>query len=141
MSLQYFKAREVMIQQKKWMTITGWVIAGLLGALVCMGVIYSLPKPPEMVKDFTGKFGYPESTITPILIAEACSMALFLIPRTSVLGAILMTGYLGGATATHVRVNEAIFVVPVFVGVLIWLSLFLRDPRIRALLPLRSPLR
>ena len=123
--------------QKKWMTITGWVIAGLLGALVCMGVIYGICRPDEMAKDLTDKYGYPRNTLTPILIAEVCSMALFLIPKTSVLGAILMTGYLGGATATHVRVHD-VFVMPVVVGIMVWVSLYLRDPRIRALMPLRS---
>jgi hypothetical protein len=68
------------------------------------------------------------------------STVLYLIPRTSVLGAILLTGYLGGAVATHVRVGAGLFSVlfPVFFGVLIWGGLVLRDDRLRALLPLRS---
>jgi hypothetical protein len=65
------------------------------------------------------------------------STALYLIPRTSTLGAILLTGYLGGATATHVRVGEP-FYFPVIFGALIWLGLLLREPRLRLLLPLRS---
>jgi hypothetical protein len=131
------QARDIMIEQKKWMTITGWIIAGLLGAMIFMGAVYGFKRPPEMMEQFTGRYGYPESTITPILIAEVGSMLLFLIPQTSILGAILMTGYLGGATATHVRVHEAFFV-PIVVGVMVWVSLYLRDPRIRALMPLRS---
>lgn len=62
---------------------------------------------------------------------------LYLIPRTCVLGAILLTGYLGGAVATHVRVNDPTMIVPMVVGIPIWLGLFLRDERLRALLPVR----
>jgi hypothetical protein len=72
----------------------------------------------------------------PILVVELCCVLLYLIPQTAVLGAILLTGYLGGATATHVRVDEAYFM-PVVVGILVWLGLYLRDPRLRALVPWR----
>jgi xanthine/uracil permease len=61
---------------------------------------------------------------------------VYVIPQTSVLGAILLTGYLGGAVATHVRIDDN-FVPPIVMGVLVWLGLFLRDPRLRALIPLR----
>jgi hypothetical protein len=67
-------------------------------------------------------------------------VALYLVPRTSVLGAILITGYLGGATATQVRVEDPWFLFPVGLGVLVWLGLFLRDARLRALIPLRREL-
>ena len=69
-------------------------------------------------------------------IAELVSTLLYAIPRTSVLGAILLTGYMGGAIATHVRIGEP-FVVQAGIGVLVWLGLFLRDARIRELIPLR----
>jgi hypothetical protein len=73
------------------------------------------------------------------LVLLAC-LVLYVIPATSVLGAILLTGYLGGAVASHVRVGEGLFPVffPVMVGVLIWLGLYLRDVRLRSLIPLRS---
>jgi hypothetical protein len=61
------------------------------------------------------------------------------IPRTSFLGAILLTGYLGGATATHVRVSETLAVFPIIVGIMVWAGLYLRDARLRALVPLRRP--
>ena len=64
-------------------------------------------------------------------------LSLYAIPRTSILGAILLTGYLGGATATHVRISDP-FLMPVVLGVLVWGGLFLRDGRLRALIPLRS---
>ena len=92
---------------------------------------------PEMVKEGMQKHGYPASSAMPIIIVEMVCVALYVIPQTAVLGAILLTGYLGGATATHVRVSEP-FVIPVVVGVLVWLGLFLRDPRVRELIPLRS---
>jgi hypothetical protein len=71
-------------------------------------------------------------------ITEVACTIIYLIPRTAVLGAILLTGYFGGATATHVRVGDPSFVGPVVLGVLVWLGLFLRDDRLRALIPLRS---
>jgi hypothetical protein len=70
------------------------------------------------------------------MLELTCTL-LYVIPRTSVLGAILLTGYLGGATASHVRVGDS-FIAPVVFGVLVWLGLFLRDARIRALIPLRK---
>ena len=86
----------------------------------------------------TARLGYPASLVFPIGIAELICLALFVIPRTSILGAILLAGYLGGATATQVRLQDPWFFFPVVLGVLVWGGLFLRDDRLRALLPLRS---
>jgi len=83
------------------------------------------------------KFGYPESLVIPLGITELACTILYLIPQTSVLGAILLTGFLGGATATHVRVGD-VFIAPVIAGVLVWAGLYLRDPRLHALVPLRK---
>ena len=96
-------------------------------------------KPPEVVEGFA-RLGYPESLALGLGILELACTAVYLIPRTSVLGAILLTGYLGGATATHVRVGDpfSMFIIPVILGVLVWGGLYLRDPRLRALIPLRS---
>ncbi len=82
-------------------------------------------------------FGYPERLLLPICIVEIACAIVYAIPRTSVLGAILLTGYLGGATATHVRIGEP-FYLPIIVGVLVWGGLFLREDRLRGLIPLRS---
>ena len=90
----------------------------------------------EMLRNW-GKSGFPASTLLPIAIVEIACALLYAVPATAVLGAVLVTGYLGGAVATHVRVGEPAFVGPVVFGVLAWLGLYLRDPRIRALLPLR----
>ena len=118
--------------------ITGWIIGGLPALMMIgLGVSMYVMKPGD-VKDGMKQFGYPENAALWITIAEVVSALLYLIPRTSVLGAILLTGYFGGAVATHVRVNDPKFVIPVIVGVVIWLGLYLRDRRIRALIPFRS---
>jgi hypothetical protein len=95
---------------------------------------------PRVVVEATVQLGYPESVILGLGIVLITCTVLYIIPPTSVLGAILLTGYLGGAVATHVRVGEGLFPVlfPVIVGVLIWGGLWLRDERLGALVPLRS---
>lgn len=92
----------------------------------------------QAVVDGTVRAGYPASLIQPIGIALLVCTILYMIPRTSVLGAILLTGYLGGATATMVRVQDPWFLFPVGFGVLAWAGLFLREPRLWALIPMRS---
>ena len=84
------------------------------------------------------RFGYPESLVLSIGIVELACTVVYVIPRTSVLGAILLTGYLGGATATQVRIGDPTFFAPIVLGVLLWAGLFLRDDRLRALIPLRT---
>jgi hypothetical protein len=93
----------------------------------------------RQVTEATIRIGFPESTIVGIGVTLLVCTALYVIPRTSVIGAILLTGYLGGATAANVRVGSPVFNTsfPIIFGVLVWLSLFLRDTRLRALLPLR----
>jgi hypothetical protein len=95
-----------------------------------------LLKLPAAVEGFA-HLGYPEYVALPLGFVELTSTVLYVIPRTSVLGAILLTGYLGGATATHVRVGEPFFVA-IVLGMLVWGGLYMRDERLRALIPLRS---
>jgi len=118
---------------------TGRIISALPVLFLLVDGIMKLIKPPVVV-EATVKLGYPESVIVPLGIVLVASTVLYLIPRTSILGAILLTGYLGGAVATHVRVSEGLFSVlfPVIVGVLLWGGLWFRDQRLRALLPFRS---
>jgi hypothetical protein len=95
---------------------------------------------PGFVVEATVELGYPESVIVPLgIVLLVCSL-LYLIPQTAVLGAILLTGYLGGAVATHVRMGEGPFSVlfPVVFGALLWGGLYLRDERLRSLIPWRS---
>ncbi len=122
--------------QGKVMTVVGWVITGLVSLLMVFSGSMKLMNPPELAKQFVETFGSPGDVTLFIGIVEVSCVALYLIPPTAVLGAVLLTGYLGGATATHVRIHDT-FITPVIVGVFVWLGLFLRDPRVRALLPIR----
>jgi len=121
----------------KPMLWSGRIISALPVLLMVFGGLFGVLKPAMAVPGFI-QFGYPERFFLPICILElACAIA-YAIPRTSVLGAILLTGCFGGATATHVRLGDPLFIVPVILGVMIWGGLFLRDDRVRALIPLRS---
>lgn len=112
--------------------ISAFVVFGLL-----MSASMKLAGKPETIEMFTTHLGY-QASLLPILAGlELLSVALYLIPQTAVLGAIIMVGYLGGAVATHVRIGEAP-TAPIVLGVLAWVGLYLRDARIRKLLPLRS---
>jgi|SRR5205085_5164356 len=118
-----------------------WLWAGrILSALPVLGMLFSgvvkLTGNLGVIEVFTGKFGYPRQTLVPIGIVEIAVVVLYCIPRTAVLGAILTTTYLGGAVATHVRVQDP-FIPPIVFGILVWTGLYLRDERIRRLLPLR----
>jgi hypothetical protein len=122
--------------QKKWMTVTGWVLTLLpLLAFVPSAGMKFMAKP-EMLANWV-KFGYSEPSLFPIAVAETVCLVLYLIPKTSVLGAILLVGYLGGAVATHVHAGQP-FIIPIVIGVMVWGGIFLRDARLRALLPLKS---
>lgn len=116
--------------------MAGCIVSALPVLVLLFSATMKFVKPPAVVEGF-GKFGYPAHLITVLGIVEVGCTIVYLIPRTSVLGAILLTGYLGGATATHVRIGDPAFVAPVVFGMLVWLGLFLRDGRIRALIPLR----
>ena len=98
------------------------------------GVIKVMTVAP--VVEAFARLGYPVSTALDIGILELVCTVVYVIPRTSLLGAILLTGFLGGATATHVRVGSPFFF-PLVVGVLVWGGLFLREERLRALVPFR----
>jgi hypothetical protein len=106
----------------------------LVVALVFSGVM-KLIKPTAITDEFT-RLGWPDVTVGLGIVEIACAL-VYAIPQTAVLGAILVTGYLGGAIATHVRIHDD-FVPPLVIGVLAWLALYLRDARLRALLPLRT---
>ena len=117
----------------------GRIVSGLPALFLLVDGVMKLFKPPVVV-EATVNLGYTESTIIPIGVVLIICTILYLIPATSILGAILLTGYLGGAVATHVRAGESLFsiVFPVIFGLLIWLGLYLRDNRLRALVPLRT---
>jgi hypothetical protein len=121
--------------RQRWI---GWVISGLMAAFMLFDAVGKFIKPAAVVQGFA-RSGWPielAPTIGAILLA--CTV-LYLIPRTSVLGAILTTGYLGGAVATNLRLENPLFsntLFPVYFGVLLWIGLWLREPRLRSVFPL-----
>jgi DoxX-like family len=123
----------------KGMLWTGRVISWLCSLLFLFDSVAHLMKPAPVVEAFA-RLGYPLSTSVEIGVILLVSVVIYLIPKTTVLGAILLTGYLGGAVATHVRAGSTMFetIFPVIFGGLVWLGIFLREPRLRALTPLRS---
>jgi hypothetical protein len=94
--------------------------------------------PSEDLQKGFEHLGWPVKLAIPLGIVELSCTLLYLIPQTAVLGAILLTGYFGGAVAAHARIEEMQFLAPAIAGAFVWLGLFLRDARLRALLPLRS---
>ena len=117
------------------MTIVGWILSVLPCLLLVMSATFKLIQSEEVVKGFEEQ-NWPLNTAVPLGVVELASTILYLIPQTAVLGAILLVGYLGGATAVHVRLSEP-FWVPVVMGVVLWLGIYLRDARLRQLIPLR----
>jgi len=118
---------------------TGRIMSALPALFLLVDGVGKLVKPAPVVQG-TVQLGYPESVLLGLGIVLLSCTVLYVIPRTAVLGAILLTGYLGGAVATHVRVGSPLFshiLFPVYLAVLISGGLYLRDERLRALIPLR----
>ena len=120
----------------KAMFWAGWVVTAI-PVLMMLGGGLAMLFMPGPVEEGLKKLDYPASHARGIIILEIVCAAIYLAPQTAVLGAILLTGYLGGATASHIRVGDGQFFGPVVFGVLVWLGLYLRDARVRALVPLR----
>ena len=119
---------------------TGRVLSTLGVLFLLMDAVMKFFKP-AMVVETTVKLGSSASAITPLGILLLTCVALYCIPPTRVLGAILLTGYLGGAVATHVRVGDPLFshiLFPTYIALLLWLGLYFRDPALRAFVPLRK---
>ena len=117
----------------KTLVWVGRIISALPVLMLLMSATMKFVKPAAVVEGFA-KLGFPEETAFGLGVTELVCTILYVIPWTSMLGAILLTGYLGGATAAHVRIGDPI-IVTVAIGVLVWLGLYLRDHRIRALIP------
>jgi hypothetical protein len=122
-------------------TATTWaarLLAALPVLMLLMSGVMKVIGAEAVVRDFGGKFGFPAGTLLPIGLLELGCAAIYLWPRTAVLGAVLLTGYLGGAVVTHVRAGEALVALaPALLGAMLWGSLWFRDARVKALLPLR----
>ena len=90
---------------------------------------------PAFVTEASAKIGWPDAVITPLGCVLLACVALYVVPRTAVVGAVLLTGYLGGAVATHLRVGDPMFshtLFPIYFGIMLWGGLYLRDARVRA---------
>lgn len=114
---------------------SGYVLSALPSLLLLFSASMKFTHPASLDAGFE-HLGWPVSLALTLGILEAGCVVIYLIPPTAILGAILMTGYLGGAMATHLRIGEPVFM-QLALGVLAWGGLFLRDPRLRALIPLR----
>jgi hypothetical protein len=122
----------------KWIQWAGRAFTAMPTFMLVMSASMKLTKNPQMMEKLVNVFGYPAPAAVGIGILELVSAILYAIPRTAALGAILVTGFLGGAIATHVRTGDVGgAIVPFALAVFAWGGLFLRDERVRALLPLR----
>jgi hypothetical protein len=118
----------------------GYVLTGLVAAFLTFDTVMKLLQLAPAVQGTT-ELGYPAGTVVVIGAIELVCLVLYLIPPTSVLGALLLTGYLGGAIATHVRVGSPLpthTLFPIYVALMVWGGLYLRESRLRTLLPFRT---
>lgn len=120
----------------RWQRITGWVLSGLLAVPFVPSAYFKIAQPEGFVEEWSKT--YPAGSALPLGVIELTMFVLYLIPKTRYLGGLLMLAYLGGAVATHVHARDGMFFVPVLVGVIAWLGLYLRDRRLRALVPLSA---
>ena len=126
------------VSEPRWMRWTGWFLSVSVVLQLLSSAWFRATYHSFAVAEIVTGYGYPESAIVFIVIAECALVALYLLPQTSVLGAIVLTGYLGGAVATHLRIADtARAAIPVVVGIVAWGGLYLRDRRIRELVPFR----
>ena len=117
----------------------GRILSALAILFLSFDTIVKVLRLPVAIEGTT-QLGYPESTVFVIGIIQLVCLVLYMIPQTSVFGAILFTGYLGGAIATHLRIGSPLFthiLFPIYVAVLIWGGLYAREPRLRAMVPIR----
>lgn len=113
--------------------IIGWTISGLVLLFLAFDIFGKFAQPEAVIKGTTD-LGYPVSSITLIGTILLICTVLYALPRTALLGAVLLTGYLGGAVATHIRVENPLFshtLFPIYMGILIWLGLYLRSEKLR----------
>jgi hypothetical protein len=127
------------LREAKTRLWVGWGLSGLVALFLLMDAVMKLIALPVAVETTVG-LGYPESVVSGLGVLLLLCTALYVYPRTSVLGAILLTGYLGGGVATHVRVESPLLshvLFGVYLGLFVWGGLYLREERLRAIFPLR----
>ncbi|HZZ41514.1 MAG TPA: DoxX family protein [Tepidisphaeraceae bacterium] len=118
------------MKQLLWMTIVGWILTIVPTVMFVGGGTYAAIHP-EMMRDGFKEMGWPLDVAPYLIAVEIICGLIYVFPKTSVFGAILLTGYLGGAVATHVRIHDPKGVGAVVFGILIWLGVYLREPRLR----------
>jgi len=121
----------------KGLLYTSYVLSALPVLMLLFSAYMKIAQPQPKYAEGMAHIGWPVELSLALAALEITCTVLYLIPRTSVLGAVLLAAYLGGATATHVRVGDPWYT-PVALGLMLWLGLWLREPRLKALLPLRS---
>ena len=117
----------------KWQVVTGWVLSGILAFLFVPSAFFKIAQPAGFIEGWTRS--YPAGAARPLGIIELTMFVLYLVPKTRYLGGLIMLAYLGGAVATHVHAEDVWFPVPIMVGIIAWLGLYLRDRKLRALIP------
>lgn len=127
------------MDQKKQIWI-GRILSGLVGLFMLMDIAFKFMPDSPQVQETMAQLGFSMDALLTIGILNICCFILYFIPQTSILGAILYTGYLGGAIAIHLRVGNPLFshlLFPVYVGLFIWGGVYFREPRLRALIPFK----
>ena len=120
----------------RWQLVTGWVLSGLLALVFLPSAYFKIAQPRGFVEDWSRT--YPAGSALLLGVIELLLFVLFLVPKTRYLGGLVMLAYRGGAVANHVHARDGRFFVPVIVGVVAWLGLYLRDRRLRAIVPLAA---
>ena len=122
---------------RRWLLWVGWVVSLWPAFVVISSATWKLTRNQWYVKEFA-RIGWPDNALTGLALLQLACLALYLIPPTAVLGAILLTGYLGGAIAAYTRMGEPYPVlVPLSTSMIAWLGIYLREERLRRLLPIR----
>ena len=125
------------VTEKRWLYWAGWLVSLWPAFIIISSATWKLTRSVWYVNEFA-RIGWPESALNLLAFLQLGSLALYLFPRTSVLGAILLTGYLGGAIASYTRMGEPNPVlVPLSTSVIAWLGIYLREKRLRAIVPFR----
>jgi hypothetical protein len=120
----------------KWQRVTGWVLSGVLVLVFLPSAFFKIAQPAGFLEDWSKTF--PADTALPLGVIELLTFVLYLVPKTRYLGGLLLLAYLGGAVTTHVHANDGKFYVPVVIGIVAWLGLYLRDRKLRAIVPLAA---
>jgi hypothetical protein len=128
--------RDILVATSGKIVWTGRVISALIGLLFLFSASMKIKGGPELSEGIR-HLGLPESMVVPLAILETACVVIYLIPPTAVVGAILLTGFIGGAMCTHWRVGDP-FYLHILIGILVWLALYFREDRLKVLIPLRK---